>query len=86
MIVWVYRNLRHGLSSRPLYSVMYKGRVIRHTHKILLRNAEFKVRARMFMHLLSARPLRVPLASPEAGGIFLLESIIIPEMTSTSWR
>jgi hypothetical protein len=44
MIVWVYRNLRHGLSSRPLYSVMYKGRVIRHTHKILLRNAEFKVR------------------------------------------
>lgn len=42
--VWVYRNLKHGRQSRPLYSVMQNGKVIRRTHRILLANAKFVVR------------------------------------------
>ena len=42
--VYVYRNLKHGKSSAPLYSVMYKGTVIAHRRKLLMTDCEFKVR------------------------------------------
>ncbi len=41
--VRVYRNLKHGRKSRPLYSVMQDGRVIRRTHQIMLKDAKFIV-------------------------------------------
>jgi hypothetical protein len=42
--VLVYRNLSHGRKSKPLYSVMQNGRVVRRTHAIMLRNVQFLVR------------------------------------------
>jgi hypothetical protein len=42
--VLVYRNLSHGRKSKPLYSVMQNGRVVRRTHAIMLRNVQFTVR------------------------------------------
>ena len=42
--VLVYRNLRHGRKSRPLYSVCQDGRVVSHVHSIMLRDARFIVR------------------------------------------
>jgi len=42
--VWVYRNLKHGRATRPLYSVMQGGRVIRHSRRILLADVRFVVR------------------------------------------
>lgn len=42
--VWVYRNLKHGKHTRPLYSVMQDGRVVRRTHRILLTDVKFVVR------------------------------------------
>lgn len=42
--VWVYRSLRFGRKSPPLYSVMVKGRVVRRVSSILLRDARFVVR------------------------------------------
>ena len=42
--VLVYRNLRHGRKSRPLYSVFQDERVVRRTHAIMLRNVQFIVR------------------------------------------
>lgn len=44
MRVYVYRNLKHGRSAKPLYSVMYRGKVIKHVRRILLDNVEFRVR------------------------------------------
>lgn len=41
--VKVYRNLKHGKSARPLYSVMQGGRVVARLHRVLLGNATFKV-------------------------------------------
>jgi hypothetical protein len=43
MIVKVYRNLKHGRSAAPLYSVLYKGKVIARKHRVLLRDAHFIV-------------------------------------------
>lgn len=34
--VWVYRNLRNGHKTRPLYSVMQNGRVVARLHRALL--------------------------------------------------
>lgn len=42
--VWVYRNLKHGKNTRPLYSVLQGGRVVRRTHRILLADVRFVVR------------------------------------------
>ena len=42
--VWVYRNLKHGRKSKPLYSVMCDGRVVKRVHRILLSGASFVVR------------------------------------------
>ena len=42
--VLVYRNLKHGRKSAPLYSVMQNGRVVRRTHAIMLRDVRFIVR------------------------------------------
>ena len=42
--VWVYRNLRHGRKSRPLYSIMQNGRVLSRRHRLLLANVRFVVR------------------------------------------
>jgi hypothetical protein len=42
--VWVYRNLRHGRTARPLYSVMQNGRVVRRVRRILLTGCRFVVR------------------------------------------
>jgi hypothetical protein len=42
--VLVYRNLSHGRKSKPLYSVMQNGRVVRRTHAIMLRDVQFLVR------------------------------------------
>lgn len=42
--VWVYRNLRHGRKSQPLYSVMQNGKVIKRVHRIMLRDVRFVVR------------------------------------------
>jgi hypothetical protein len=44
MIVYVYRNLKHGRNAKPLYSVMYKGRVVARVSRILLTEASFVVR------------------------------------------
>ena len=41
--IQVYRNLKHGYGARPLYSVRYKGRVIKHVHRILLVDCKFIV-------------------------------------------
>ena len=42
--VYVYRNLKHGRATPPLYSVMRRGRVIAHRKRILLSNVSFRVR------------------------------------------
>src|SRR6266446_2267996 len=42
--VWVYRNLKHGRKSQPLYSIMQNGRVLARRHCILLSNCTFVVR------------------------------------------
>jgi hypothetical protein len=42
--VWVYRNLKHGRSSKPLYSIMQNGRVVDRRHRLVLRDVTFKVR------------------------------------------
>lgn len=47
--VYVYRNLKHGRKSPPLYSVMYKGRVISRCHYVLLTDCEFRVRRSGFL-------------------------------------
>lgn len=44
MIVSVYRNLKYGRSTPPLYSIMHKGRVVARRHRVLLSNARFVVR------------------------------------------
>ena len=44
MIVRVYRNLRNKKDKRPLYSVLYRGRVIKRVRRILLADVEFIVR------------------------------------------
>ncbi len=43
MRVEVYRNLKHGRKAPPLYSVRYKGKVIRRVRRALLTNVVFKV-------------------------------------------
>jgi hypothetical protein len=43
MIVKVYRNLKHGRKSRPLYSIMHNGRVIARRHRVLLTSCKFVV-------------------------------------------
>lgn len=43
LTVKVYRNLKHGKAARPLYSIMYKGRVIARQHRVLLTAATFVV-------------------------------------------
>lgn len=43
MIVKVYRNLKHGRASRPLYSIMRNGRVIARRHRVLLTSCKFVV-------------------------------------------
>lgn len=42
--VYVYRNLKHGRTARPLYSIMQNGRVIDRRHRVLLTGATFVVR------------------------------------------
>lgn len=42
--VRVYRNLKHGRASRPLYSVLQNGRVVKRVHRILLTDCTFIVR------------------------------------------
>lgn len=42
--VYVYRNLSHGRKSRPLYSIMQNGRVIRHSHRLMMADVRFVVR------------------------------------------
>lgn len=42
--VYVYRNLRHGRNSPPLYSVMQGGKVFLRVHSILLSHCQFIVR------------------------------------------
>ena len=42
--VYVYRNLKHGRLTPPLYSVMRRGHVIAHRKRILLSNVSFRVR------------------------------------------
>ena len=42
--VWVYRNLKHGRKTRPLFSVMQNGKVVRRVHRILLADVRFVVR------------------------------------------
>ncbi len=42
--VYVYRNLRHGKNAEPLYSIMYKGKVIARRHRVLLSTCTFVVR------------------------------------------
>lgn len=44
MLVYVYRNLKHGRKTRPLYSVLYKRKVIARLHRVLLSSAHFNVR------------------------------------------
>lgn len=41
--VKVYRNLKHGKSARPLYSVVQGGRVVARLHRVLLSTAAFVV-------------------------------------------
>jgi hypothetical protein len=42
--VWVYRNLKHGRSARPLYSLVQNGRVVGYRHRLILKDVTFKVR------------------------------------------
>lgn len=42
--VYVYRNLKHGRTAPPLYSIMQNGRVIDRRHRVLLIGAQFIVR------------------------------------------
>jgi hypothetical protein len=42
--VYVYRNLKHGRTAEPLYSVMQNGRVVGRVHNILLTDVRFVVR------------------------------------------
>jgi hypothetical protein len=42
--VWVYRNLKYGRNSAPLYSVVCNGKVVRRVHRILLTDCRFVVR------------------------------------------
>lgn len=44
MKVRVYKNLRLSTKRDPMYSVMYKGRVIAHVRSIILAGAKFIVR------------------------------------------
>jgi hypothetical protein len=44
--VWVYRNLKYGRNSAPLYSVVCNGKVVRRVHRILLTDCRFVVRER----------------------------------------
>lgn len=44
MQVRVYRNLRHGHDATPLYSVLYRGRVIQRKQEVLISGATFVVR------------------------------------------
>lgn len=39
----MYRNLKYGRKARPLYSVVYKGRVIKRVRRILLSDCRFIV-------------------------------------------
>ena len=41
--VKVYRNLKYGKDARPLYSIIYDGRVVSRRHRVLLSNVVFKV-------------------------------------------
>lgn len=43
LTVKVYRNLKYGKTTRPLYSIMYKGRVVARQHRVLLTAATFVV-------------------------------------------
>ena len=43
MRVKVYRNLKHGRNTPPLYSIMHKGRVISRVSQVLLCDATFVV-------------------------------------------
>lgn len=43
MIVKVYRNLKYGKDTPPLYSIMYKGHVIAREHRVLLHSVKFVV-------------------------------------------
>ncbi len=43
MTVKVYRNLKHGRKSRPLYSIMRNGHVIARRHRVLLTSCKFVV-------------------------------------------
>ena len=42
--VLVYRNLKHGKSSPPLYSIQQNGKVVDRRHRVLLSDASFVVR------------------------------------------
>ena len=42
--VYVYRNLKHGRSAPPLYSIMRDGKVIDRRHRVFLSDASFVVR------------------------------------------
>lgn len=44
MEVYVYRNLKHGRKSKPLYSIMHRGRVIDRRPRVLISGATFVVR------------------------------------------
>lgn len=44
MRVSVYRNLKHGKSARPLYSIVQRGKVVARSHRVVLTNASFIVR------------------------------------------
>jgi|SRR5579872_5754652 len=44
MKVEVYRNLRNGRATKPLYSIRYQSRVIARRHQVLLSGATFIVR------------------------------------------
>lgn len=41
--VKVYRNLKHGRTARPLYSVQRNGKVVARVHRLLLQDAQFVV-------------------------------------------
>jgi hypothetical protein len=42
--IWVYRNLKHGRSTRLLYSIMQNGKVVARRHRLVLKDVTFKVR------------------------------------------
>ncbi len=42
--VYVYRNLKYGRKTKPLYSVMQNGRVIKRLRRVLISGATFVVR------------------------------------------